>query len=137
MDSQESLFEKLSQIDLATQRDKPAEDPDRGPLLREESYIDNRKRELELDDFKNTVQGRKHYARCAFWLVVVWLFLVLLTVWAASIKVITPSWYPLWMPLITSFTISDSVLVTLVTTTTANILGLLIIVFQYLYPQPK
>jgi hypothetical protein len=77
------------------------------------------------------------YGRRAFVLIVVWLSVVLLTVWLSASVVSSPSWYPQWLPRLTSFELSDSVLITLIGSTTANLVGLLYIVYRYVFGDRK
>jgi len=90
--------------------------------------------ELELTQLRNNIRDRKKYGLLLFVLIIVWLFLSLMTVWASATKITLPSWWPLWIPTIREFKISDTALVALISTTTANVIGLFIVVVRYMFP---
>jgi len=117
----------------------PASKPDkrtRRALKKEEDFVD-RARDLDLQDRKNDINARKTFGKWAFFLVVAWLFAVLIIVWMSGVTMSGPGWHPDWLPWIVSFKLSDTVLVTLLGTATVNVLGLLVIIFNYLYPSRK
>ena len=67
---------------------------------------------------------RRKFSRWIFGLALGWLLLVL--------AIVVFNGFGLW-----SFNLSDQVLIALLTTTTANIIGTLVIVLNYLFPKPK
>lgn len=81
--------------------------------------------ELEREQLDSTKQDRKHRGRFGNWIfgvVVGWLLLVVLMLLLAGFK----GW---------GFYLSDAVLIAVLTTTTVNILGLLLAVTGYLFPK--
>lgn len=86
----------------------------------EEDDYDKARRDAELKSFKDDNYSRKVYGYLIFGLVFAWLGVILWIVIAAG-----SGWYKL----------SDTVLVALITTTTLNIIGLLLVVTQYLFPK--
>ena len=62
-----------------------------------------------------------------FWLVAIWLGVVILTLWMNATGCFF--FYPNW-----SFWMSDTVLITLITTTTANVAIFLLSVIKHLFP---
>lgn len=92
------------------------------------AYVDA-ERELELERKKQEAtfaldnhKARIRYSRYIFVLVCIWLTAVLVVCIAQGIPRI-------------GFHLSDSILITLLGTTTANVIGVLIIVLRYLFPQ--
>lgn len=78
-----------------------------------------REQELILDSQQNREQ-RKEYAKNIFILVCVWLFILLVVVWQTGTRY-------LWL--------SDTVIIALITGTTVNIIALMVIVANYLFPK--
>ncbi len=78
--------------------------------------------ELENTQLKNDIEDRKSYAGKIFILICLWLFAVLLIVVVVGCK---------------GMTLSDTVLVALITTTTINVLGLFLVVANYLFYRAK
>jgi len=74
----------------------------------------------KLKSFQDDIKARKLYAGLIYTLVVLWLGFILWIVIATG-----SGWYKL----------SDTVLVALITTTTLNVLGLFLVVTQYLFPK--
>lgn len=94
-------------------------EPDvRGDLEREHLEIERLK--TELNSLKDDITARKVYAGLIYLLVIMWLGFILWIVVATG-----SGWYKL----------SDTVLVALITTTTLNVLGLFLVVTQYLFPK--
>src|SRR5687767_13054025 len=88
--------------------------PEPEPLAKaEKKSFEDAKRELLLEDLKNEVEARRTYAERLFWLMIAWIFVVITFVFADAI--IWP-----WAGQYVRFDMSDSVLITLVTTTTAT-----------------
>jgi hypothetical protein len=74
----------------------------------------------ELNSLKNDITARQIYAGLTYLLVILWLGLIIWIIIATG-----SGWYRL----------SDTVLVALITTTTLNVLGLFLVVTQYLFPK--
>jgi hypothetical protein len=74
----------------------------------------------DLNSLKNDITARKVYVGLTYFLVIVWLGLIIWIIIATG-----SGWYKL----------SDTVLVALITTTTLNVLGLFLVVTQYLFPK--
>ena len=106
----------------------PDTDEDARRLHDEEARSLERAQQREqLDNLRQDREQRKRYAERLFKLVVSWLIAIWLTVIFAGVKF--PSWLR-W-----SFELSDSILIALITSTTASVLGLFAIVANYLYPK--
>ena len=106
----------------------PDTDEDARRLHNEEARSLERAQQREqLDNLRQDREQRKRYAERLFKLVVSWLIAIWLTVIFAGVKF--PSWLR-W-----SFELSDSILIALITSTTASVLGLFAIVANYLYPK--
>lgn len=98
--------------------------------------------EHDLESRRHDLTARKKYGPLLFLLVIVWLFLVLVTVWASALKIEMPtswkdSWLCIYMPIVKGFTISDAVLIALVSGATVNVIGLLFAVVNYTFPGQK
>jgi hypothetical protein len=92
-----------------------------GSLQEESHYLDNRKKRAELATIHQNLQERKRYAENIFILICIWLAVVLsivILVGAGCIK------------------LDDSVLITLISTTTANVTAFFVLVVKYLF-NPK
>lgn len=76
----------------------------------------------QIRKFEDDNEGRKEFSRNIFAVTVVWMFLVLMIV----IQCANGKWH-----------LSDSVLIALVTTTTATVIGIFIIVANYLFNRDK
>ena len=100
----------------------------------ESSYLE-KKQQADLRSRHQDISERKNYARKLFWMTCGWLIAVLLIVVATSVSVANPCWWPEWMPTIKFCKLSDAVLLALIGTTTANVLGLFVIVARYLFPE--
>ncbi|MCX8491820.1 MAG: hypothetical protein ORN54_12200 [Cyclobacteriaceae bacterium] len=79
----------------------------------------------ELKDLKQDRDERKSYAFKLYWLVLVWLLMILLIILFQGLQ---------FSPLL--FKLSDAVLITLITTTTANVAAFFLVVVRYLF-RPK
>lgn len=77
--------------------------------------------EDEIDRQRHLDQLRDEYIPKLYWLMIYWLIFVGLCVLAVGSK---------WL------TLSDAVLIALITTTTATVLGIFIIVAKWLFPSP-
>lgn len=106
--------------------DRIAESPPDGQpdteTTSEAKDLENARKEAELANLKQDVELRKTYSNRFFWLMCVYLLVVELFLIGAGLK---------------SLTLSDTVLVTLLSTTTANIVGILIVVARYIFPDHK
>lgn len=79
----------------------------------------------ELKDLRQDRDERKSYAHKLYWLVLIWLLTILwiiLLQGAGNIPFIG-----------TTFKLSDTVLITLITTTTANVAAFFLVVVKYLF----
>lgn len=81
----------------------------------------------ELKDLRQDRDERKSYASKLYWLVLMWLTIILLIVILQGLKV---------SGLRLTFQLNDAVLVTLITTTTANVAAFFLVVVRYLF-RPK
>ena len=86
-------------------------------IARREQII--REKDLGIQQHKEEHSLRKLYLRCSFVFVVIFVGIVMLVLVLSSCNVLR---------------LSDSVLITLLTTTTANVLGVLFISFKWLFP---
>jgi|GEM_PF-5741776 len=91
---------------------------------------DKTRAELELQKLQNTqfqedMEQRRTYARKVVNLAIIWLSCVLAVVIMSALP--TP-----W-----KLTFSDNVLIALLTTTTINVIGLAVVVVNYLFYRPK
>lgn len=82
-----------------------------------------RKLAEELKDLRQDRDERKSYASKLYWLVLIWLVVILFILVLQGLRKF-------------SFQLSDVVLVTLITTTTANVAAFFLVVVQYLF-RPK
>src|SRR5205085_2446664 len=76
----------------------------------------------QIRKFEDDNQSRKEFSRSIFTLTVIWIFLVLMII----IQCAGGKWH-----------LDDSVLIALITTTTANVIGIFIIVANYLFNKEK
>ncbi|TGG96419.1 MAG: hypothetical protein ERJ67_00845 [Aphanocapsa feldmannii 277cV] len=84
-----------------------------------------------LRQLKDTYELRKQSADKLFKLIICWLASVMTFLFLAAFEV---NWY--WLKEI-SFNISDNVLIALITSTTASVLGLYVIVAKWLFPNDE
>ncbi len=84
-----------------------------------------RKLNEELKDLKQDRDERKSYASKLYWLVLIWLVVILLIIIFQGLRSLprTPFYFKL----------SDKVLITLITTTTANVAAFFLVVVRYLF----
>lgn len=80
-----------------------------------------RQREV-LDGLVQDREQRKTYSKCLFWLICVWMGLILLIVFLHGFEGIP-------------FRLTQTELVTLIGSTTINVIGLFAIVARYLFPK--
>lgn len=76
----------------------------------------------QLEKFRDDNKGRRTFSEIILTIVIVWMFLVLLTVACTGMG---------------HLHLSDGVLIALITTTTANVIAMLIIVVNYLFNKDK
>lgn len=76
----------------------------------------------QIQKFEDDNESRREFSRNIFTVTVIWMFLVLVIV----IQSASGKWR-----------LSDSVLITLISTTTANVIGIFIIVANYLFNRDK
>lgn len=76
----------------------------------------------QIKKFEDDNEGRREFSRNIFAVTVVWMFLVLMVVFLCA----SGRWH-----------LSDSVLIALITTTTATVIGIFIIVANYLFNRDK
>ena|SRR5437762_12665078 len=90
--------------------------------LEGERFWNIRKLKAEVEKLEQDNQGRKTLRDTIFTVTVVWMFLILVIVWHTGTG---------------DLKLSDTVLVALITTTTANVFGFLYVVVNYLYNKDK
>ena len=115
--------------DLSSLAEQPTHAP--GPddkTERESDRFDRARQEITIQGLQQDISERKTYAGRIFRLVVCWLFSIFVIVIAQGIR------WP-WMSRYIGFDLPESVLIALVTTTTASVVGILLIVTRYLFPQ--
>lgn len=117
--------EQLPPLDVSViqEPDVPSVEP---KALAELSDFEAAKRKLQLEDLQNEVKARGIYAGRLFWMMVVWLVIAVLFVLSDALTIPSLAAYG-------TFHLSDSVLITLITTTTATVVGVFLIVAKYLY----
>ena len=121
----QSEIEKWStQLQVVLQSMKTTPAPD---LLSSSELQNNELRKLgeELKDLKQDRDERKSYASKLYWLVLSWLMIILLITIFQGLQL---------SPIV--FKLSDVVLITLITTTTANVAAFFLVVVRYLF-RPK
>lgn len=92
-----------------------------------EDVLPSTRQELEIEELKEVVRGkrqdrrqRKQFAYCIFAFICVYMLVVLAIIALAGLS----AW---------GFSLNEGTLITLLSTTTANVLGLFIIVAKYLF----
>jgi hypothetical protein len=107
--------------------DIPALDPESIPnepdpkTSAEAAYLDKEHKKAALLNIKQDIELRRDYARDVFKLIVFWLAFVGLIVLLQGFKLL-------------GYILADSVMIALITTTTASVIGILLIVVRYLFP---
>ena len=86
---------------------------------KKEQKLHNQRKHLENNSLRDDVRLKKHYGYAILIGIFVWLLLVLVTVCLTGLQ---------------KLYLSDSVLVTLLSTTTVNLIGVLWVVVKYLFP---
>ncbi len=101
-------------------------------LLRDSEKLHQERIRAETESFKSNTRQRKSYALRIYILTTVWLVLVLLIVvfsgFSAGGARVALGGTPV------GFKLSDTVLLALIGTTTANIVGVLVVVVKYFFP---
>lgn len=101
--------------------------PDVKDIL-EASAFEKDRQALELEDRAQDIRERKRYARRLFIMLCIWLGIILAITIANGIN----------NPFICiGFHLSEAVIITLITTTTANIAAFFLVVTRYLFPAKK
>lgn len=115
----QSLLEFLTDIE-PRDRDAEARGADAGEA--ERRALDNAKRRAEIENLDQDRDERKKYASRVFWLVVIWLAAIGMILMLQGFG-------------IGKFDLSDSVLLMLIGTTTGSVVGIFLIVANYLFPR--
>lgn len=122
-------FQSRLQSGQSTKVDTDAAVKEEQKELQDERIHELEKQALELQLLKAQIRkfeddntGRREFSRSIFAVTVVWMFLVLMIL----IQHASGKWH-----------LSDSVLITLITTTTVNVIGIFIIVANYLFNRDK
>ncbi|HEY3197863.1 MAG TPA: hypothetical protein VGJ57_07600 [Nitrospirales bacterium] len=100
----------------------PSSHPDE-KTLQEKEDLENQAKQAQLESYIQDVKARGEYARKIFWLIVGWIsgmFILLLLQGFGSF----------------GFKLSDTVLIAAISGTTLNILGIFVIVANYIFRKP-
>ena len=96
-------------------------------LVRDEAnYLENLEKKERIADMSAARAQRESYAKQTLWVVIVWTTLVYVLLFAQAF---TPAKF--FHPF------SDKVLIALLTTTTANFIGMFVIVLKYIFRLPE
>lgn len=138
-------------IDLSAIKAEPISDGSDALAQGEFNKYRSERLQAELDDFKSEVENRRVYTSRLFWLMVAWITVVLGILIATGIEAppspvdnagaaaasppasLAPE--PGVAHWIGAFKLSDAVLMTLIGGTTANVIGLFLVVAAYLFPR--
>ena len=122
-------FQRKLQTAQSTKVDTEEAAKEEQEELEQERLHELEKQSLELQLLKAQIQkfeddneSRREFSRNIFTVTVIWMFLVLVVV----IQCAAGKWH-----------LPDSVLIALITTTTANVIGIFIIVANYLFNRDK
>ncbi len=110
----------LDAIDEPLEDEEESEEP-RDYAGEEATALDHEQKKLKLAQFKQDIDERKIYAHRIFKLVVGWLGFVGIMLWFNGFSRF-------------NFHLSNNVLIALITTSTASVIGIFIIVAKYLFP---
>lgn len=96
--------------------------------------------QVSLEGLSQNIRERKKYAEYIFWMVSIWLVMVVVLVWLNGLGEVYC--YNFLDPLLRTgvkyisfnFHLSDTVLITLITTATVNITAFFLVVTKYLFP---
>lgn len=91
---------------------------------RDLDFYKSQQLEQELKELKDNHKLRHKYASRIFWLVAVWLAFVLVAVFMAGFDFL-------------SFSLSKEVLITFISSTTINVVGLYVVVAKWLFPSTE
>lgn len=121
------LLDKLSQAsDTTSIDDRKYDDIDK--LIKEQELVklqlENDARKVENESESQNKQQRKDFAERIYSFAVIYMFGVFIILFLSGTET-------------TNFKLSDNVLITLLGTTTANVIGILIIVVTYLFSRKK
>jgi hypothetical protein len=112
----------LADKSLAEVTDKPTPQ-----ALEETASYQDRENELKLAAIKENIEAKKKYAHRLFVMLCVWLGLVLIVVLFQGLARVP--FFPN-----SDFDLSEAVLITLITTTTANVAAFFLVVTNHLFP---
>ncbi len=90
-----------------------------------EQKLNNDYLQVKIDQANQDRDERKDYANRLYWVMVVWLIWIAVIIWKSA-----ANGFPM-------FLLSDSVLITLIGSTTASVIGVFLIVASYLFPKVK
>lgn len=111
-----------------------ADDPTLDESALEKQYtLDLKKNReiLELQNFQQDIEARSEYANKLYRLIRWWLIGIGVLILLQGLTVDVPSRFKDYLPI--SFSLSDKVLIAILTGTTVNILGLFLVVARYFY----
>lgn len=112
-----------TKVDTAEALTEEKKELDEGKLHElEKQALELQLLKAQIRKFEDDNEGRKEFSRSIFAVMVIWMFFVLMIV----IQSANGKWH-----------LSDSVLIALITTTTANVIGTFIIVANYLFNKEK
>ncbi len=97
----------------------------RADYQKEDSSLEKARTTAELESLDQDRKERKKYAERSFWLVLVWLVAIGAFVFLQGVGKVG-SW---------GFNLSNSVMLMLIGTTTVSVIGVFIIVANYLFPR--
>lgn len=116
----EELFRKYrDQLAARAKANSPTEN-----TQKEFDFLEGKRHEAEIQDYTQDVLMRKKYAAHIFWLMCGWLLAILAIIFLEGFKY-------------KCFDLSDTILITLITTTTGNIALYFLVVTKYLFPAKK
>jgi hypothetical protein len=87
--------------------------------LSEEIDYELKLKEAQLESYQQDVKERKRYAFWIFFMVAIWLLLILLIIFLVGLGIMT---------------LSDAVVISLITSTTINVAAFFLVVTKYLFP---
>ena len=136
------LIDKAGRVTGLIDESSPDDTPDDGTSVEQEDYgdcpaaekFDLKKQKLnvevnklnaELKQFNQNIEERKVYTDKLFRLTKCWLIFVAVLIFTVAVEV---EFIPI------KFSLSDKVLITVLTTTTVNVIGLFVYVARYLFP---
>lgn len=105
MSNYDRLLDSTQKIQLSSQTE-------------EREKIENNRKKEELKTAKQNREERKKYAKWIFWLLVCYVLVVMVLLYFCGFRLTT---------------LSETVLVTLLSTTTVNMIGIFLVVTKYLF----